>query len=64
MNGTKLIGGVLVFAVIAAAGFAVFTGLGPAPGGAVDGGSPDGTARDGCRHRLEALRRPPVRAGT
>ena len=37
MNGTKLIGGVLVLAVIAAAGFAVFTGLGPAPGGAADG---------------------------
>ena len=36
MNERTLLGGVLVLAVLAAAGFAVFAGVGPAPGGGAD----------------------------
>jgi hypothetical protein len=39
MNERTLLGGVLVLAVLAAAGFAVFAGVGPAPGGDAGGGA-------------------------
>ena len=39
MNDRELLGGVFVLAVLAAAGFAVFVGFGPAPGGDVGGGA-------------------------
>jgi len=45
MNDRELLGGVFVLAVLAAAGFAVFVGFGPAPGGDAAGGA-DATSEE------------------